>query len=203
MIIADDIGVSRETFADLERYVSLLKVWTKKINLISKSTVPDVWSRHVMDSVQVYNAIDTTGDLWLDIGSGGGLPGLVVAILLKHDNHETKTVMIESDVRKATFLRTVVRELELNASVVTSRVETTEPVKASIISARALGPLVDLLGYADRHLDCDGLGIFSKGQSWQKEVDEAREMWRFDLDVIDSMTDPKAAILKIGGISRV
>ena len=200
---ASGLNVSRETYIQLEGYVDLLLTWTKKINLISSASIPDVWERHIRDSVQVFNAAPRFGDIWLDIGSGGGLPGLVVAILSKEEAPDTSVTLIESDLRKATFLRTVVRELALNANVISARIDEADRVGASTISARALGTLDSLLGFADYHLLPDGTAVFPKGATWQKEVDKARESWRFDLDVVESITDKKAAILIIGGIARV
>ena len=197
------LDVSRETFDDLERYVTLLKKWTKRINLISAATIPVIWDRHVRDSVQVYRSISGSEGIWLDVGSGGGLPGIVLAIIRKHEASGVKTVLIESDLRKATFLRAVSRELDLKAEVISERIEVADPVGASVISARALGPLQALLGFAERHLAPGGHAVFPKGETWQKEVDNARKTWRFDLDVVQSETDKKAAILIIGGIARV
>ena len=197
------LDVSRETFDDLERYVTLLKKWTKRINLISAATIPVIWDRHVRDSVQVYRSISNSDGIWLDVGSGGGLPGIVLAIIRKHEAPGVKTVLIESDLRKATFLRAVSRELDLRAEVISKRIEAADPVGASVISARALGPLEALLGFAERHLAPGGHAVFPKGETWQKEVDNARKTWRFDLDVVQSETDKKAAILIIGGIARV
>ncbi|WP_438942700.1 16S rRNA (guanine(527)-N(7))-methyltransferase RsmG [Primorskyibacter marinus] len=197
------LNVSRETYEKLQRYVDLLLVWTTKINLISKKSVSDVWNRHIIDSIQVFQSIDHPNRTWLDLGSGGGLPGLVVAILATEASPEMKTVLVESDLRKAAFLRTIIRELDLHATVISARIENLDPLNADIISARALADLDTLLSFADLHLAYHGTAIFSKGGNWQKEVDKARESWRFDLDVIQSKTDPMAAILKIGGISRV
>ena len=197
------LDVSRETLDDLERYVTLLKKWTKRINLISAATIPVIWDRHVRDSVQVYRSISGSEGIWLDVGSGGGLPGIVLAIIRKHEASGVKTVLIESDLRKATFLRAVSRELDLKAEVISKRIEAADPVGASVISARALGPLEALLDFAERHLAPGGHAVFPKGETWQKEVDNARKTWRFDLDVVQSETDKKAAILIIGGIARV
>ncbi|WP_417605821.1 16S rRNA (guanine(527)-N(7))-methyltransferase RsmG [Primorskyibacter flagellatus] len=197
------LNVSRETYEKLQRYVDLLLAWTAKINLISKKSASDVWRRHIIDSIQVFQSIEHPSKTWLDLGSGGGLPGLVVAILATEASPEMKTVLVESDLRKAAFLRNAIRELDLHAIVMSERIENLDPLKANIVSARALADLETLLSFANLHLAYDGTAIFSKGEKWQKEVDKARESWRFDLDVIQSKTDPMAAILKIGGISRV
>ena len=112
-----DLNVSRETYDALKAYQRLLEKWTTRINLISKSTHEDVWVRHICDSAQVMGLASKHAAHWIDIGSWGGLPGLVVAILAKELNPKLRVTLIESDQRKAVFLRTVVRELQLNAMV--------------------------------------------------------------------------------------
>ena len=111
----ETFNVSRETYDDLTRYAELVGRWTQKINLISKASLQDIWQRHIWDSAQIYDLGEPEGT-WLDIGSGGGFPGIVVAIMAKRDNCARKGVLVESDQRKAAFLRTVIRELQLNAS---------------------------------------------------------------------------------------
>jgi 16S rRNA (guanine527-N7)-methyltransferase len=176
--------------------------WTSSINLVSKSSIPDLWQRHIWDSVQVA-ALCETARLWVDVGSGGGFPGLVVAILSREEMPERETVLIESDVRKSTFLRTVIRDLDLNARVIVARIEDAPPQNAEVISARALADLAQLLSYAERHLAAGGTAIFLKGETWEKEVQTASESWSFDLRAHKSKTNPKAAILEIKDILRV
>jgi len=192
--------VSRETLDALHRYGDLLRKWTSRINLVSPSTLPDLMTRHVWDSAQIY--VQAPGK-WVDFGSGGGLPGIVIAILRKAQTGNPKTYLIESDQRKATFLRTCIRELDLNAEVVAKRIEETEPQNAAVLSARALAPLSDLLALATNHLHPDGFCLFQKGASWEKEVEQARNVWHFALDVQPSKTDAQAAVLKIQDIRSV
>lgn len=199
---AERLNVSRETLERLEVYEALLIKWNAHINLVSRSSLDDLWSRHFEDSIQVYHAAPS-GKLWADIGSGGGFPGLVVAILAMDESPETKTVLIESDQRKAAFLRSVVRETGVVCQVLSQRIELAPPQDAQIVSARALAELDVLLGYCQRHLADGGTALFPKGVTWQKELDAARLRWRFDVDVIESRTMPGAAILKVEGVSRV
>ncbi len=194
--------VSRETLDDLGHYVDLIIKWNPKINLVSRSTLDDIWSRHIEDSLQVYFHVRPNNCHWLDIGSGGGLPGLVIAILAKHDDQGVSVTLMESDQRKSVFLRTVIRELNLPAKVVTDRIELAEPVKADILSARALADLSMLMDFSERHLSQDGYALFQKGKNWQSEVQAAQESWQFELEVFKSITDEDAVVLKIGGISR-
>lgn len=194
--------VSRETLDDLGHYVDLIIKWNPKINLVSRSTLVDIWSRHIEDSLQVYYHARPINCHWLDIGSGGGLPGLVIAILAKHEDQGVSVTLMESDQRKSVFLRTVIRELSLPAKVVTDRIELAEPVKADILSARALADLSMLIDFSERHLSQDGYALFQKGKNWQSEVQAAQESWQFEFEVFKSITDEDAVVLKIGGISR-
>lgn len=197
-----DLNVSRETLDKLKAFESLLGKWNARINLVSRSSMGDLWTRHIVDSIQVFR-VAPPGALWVDLGSGGGFPGLVVAILAAEERLGTKTTLIESDQRKAAFLRTVVRETGVACLVLSQRIETAEPQQANIVSARALGDLNALLEFSERHLAKGGTALFPKGVTWQKELDAARRRWRFDVDVIESQTMLGAAILKIKGASRV
>lgn len=140
---------------------------------------------------------------WVDLGSGGGFPALVVAIMAKRTLTERRVTMVESDQRKAAFLRTVIRQLSLNAEVLVSRVELADPLRADVLSARALADLDQLLIFAQRHLAKDGRCVFLKGETWQNEVEIARKTWSFDLRAHRSKTSPSAAILEIKDIQRV
>ncbi|MFL4469372.1 16S rRNA (guanine(527)-N(7))-methyltransferase RsmG [Tateyamaria armeniaca] len=192
--------VSRETLEKLADYGQLLRKWTTKINLISKLSESDLEERHIWDSAQIYTPDDKN---WLDLGSGGGLPGVVVAILAQGDGHSQRMTMVESDQRKATFLRTCARELDVSFDVVAERVENLHPQSAQIVSARALASLDTLLGYAFRHLKAGGECVFMKGEAWEDEVSAAKANWRFSCDATPSRTNPKAAILRIKEIERV
>lgn len=195
-------NVSRETLELLKAYEALIRKWTIKINLISKSTVPDIWTRHIVDSIQIY-AHAPSFRHWVDLGSGGGLPGVVVAILAKERDSAAKTTLVESDQRKAAFLRSAIRELGLNASVQSVRIEELAPLRADVISARALADLKTLLFYAEQHLSPSGCALFQKGENWLKEHEEAQKQWSYQIEAIKSETNPKAAVLKIRDIRRV
>ncbi|MFK7745012.1 MAG: 16S rRNA (guanine(527)-N(7))-methyltransferase RsmG [Roseobacter sp.] len=195
-------NVSRETLDRLTTYHDLLIKWNPKINLVSKSSISDIWNRHIWDSAQIV-PFASEGTSWLDIGSGGGFPGLVVAIYAKELQPDRKVTMVESDQRKTAFLRTVIRELGLNAEVLAKRVEAMDAFAADVLSARALADLDALLGFADRHLSTSGTAFFLKGEKWEKEVQIARESWSFDLRAHKSKTSPTAAILEIKEIQRV
>lgn len=194
--------VSRETLQRLEIFESLIAKWNPRINLVSKNSLPDLRTRHITDSMQIYRMAPLAQN-WADLGSGGGFPGLIVAILAADEAPELKVTLVESDTRKVAFLRTAAREVGANCTILAKRIERLDPLCQDIISARALAPLNVLLSYAERHLAFGGTALFAKGISWQKELDFARQQWRFDLDMIESQTMPGAAILKLKGVSRV
>jgi len=200
---AEPWGVSRETMDRLEKFEQVLLKWNPRINLVSKNSLPDLWQRHIADSVQIYDCVDEIGENWLDVGSGGGFPGLVVAILAAERSPKTKITLIESDQRKSVFLRTAARECGVSVSVLSERIEQVKPFGAQILSARALAELDTLLGFSERHLTADGVALFPKGASWEKEMDAAMKKWRFDVETIASLTETEAVILKIKGITRV
>ncbi len=194
--------VSRETMQRLEVFHDLLIKWNARINLVSRSSLNDFWVRHVADSVQVFR-LAPSGKTWADLGSGGGFPGLVVAILAKSERPDLKVTLIESDQRKSAFLRAVIRETGVSCTVIAERIEKAKRQDANIVSARALADLTELLAYSERHLATGGTALFPKGVTWQKELELARTQWSFDVEVIESQTMPGAAILKIEGASRV
>lgn len=193
------MDVSRETEL-LEAYAALLRKWNPAINLIAPKTVEQIESRHIADARQLSQISDKAQGNWTDLGSGGGLPGIVVAI----SRPDLAVELVESDQRKAAFLRNVIRELSLsNAKVLCSRIEALDRLEAANISARALAPLPQLVAYVVQHLASDGTAWLMKGRNWQAEVAEARKLWTFDLVSHPSSTDPDAAILEITGIRHV
>lgn len=197
---ASSLNVSRETFERLERYVELLQKWSPKINLVSRNTLDSVWDRHIRDSLQVYEAAQGLTGPWTDLGTGGGLPGLVIA-LMRDD--QFPLTLIESDQRKAAFLRTVLRETDTKATVIAERIETAPPQDCAILSARALAPLPQLLGFAERHLAPEGSALLPKGITWKNELAEAQKSFSFHWEAIKSCTQDGAVILRIREISRV
>ena len=195
-------GVSRETLDRLEQLESRLRKWNPAINLVSKASLENAWMRHIVDSAQLYSLGNRNGP-WLDIGSGGGFPGLVIACIAEGQGEDFPVTLIESDQRKATFLRQTAIELAPNTRVLAQRIESAEPQQAATLSARALADLRTLLAFADRHLATDGIALFPKGATWQQEVEEARKDWHFDLVVHPSATDPAGAILAVKALSHV
>lgn len=195
------MDVSRETCDRLDAYVALLEKWTVRINLVSRSSLSGIWTRHIADSAQVWTEAPHTFAQWTDLGSGGGLPAVVIAILATEQDLPGP-VMVESDQRKSVFLQTVVRELGISAAVLNARIEDAPPQGADILSARALAPLVRLLEFADRHGGNAPLCLFPKGVSWAEELTAAQECWRFRSEAVPSWTNPGSVLLKISEIAR-
>lgn len=203
-MLPDDLSqsVSRETLESLNQFVDLLKKWNPKINLVAKSSMADVWIRHIWDSAQLFD-YGRDAPHWVDIGSGGGFPGCIIAILSKRIKPARHFTFVESDNRKSAFLRTVIRTFDLPAIVMTERVEAIKPLEGDILSARALASLDCLLEYAKFHLNPEGVALFLKGETWEKEVSVARNSWSFQLNAHKSKTNTDAALLEIKDISRV
>ena len=196
------MNVSRETMARLETYAALLKKWNPAINLVAKSTLDDLWERHFEASAQVFDLCPDGASVWVDLGSGGGFPGMVVAILAAEARPALKVTLVESDQRKATFLRTVARDCGVMVNVQAVRAETLAQQGADVVSARALAPLADLLAHADRHLRPGGSALLQKGAQAEAEIAEALASWRFTVQRTPSKTDPRAVILMIGELAR-
>lgn len=201
--VLEQLNVSRETSERLIMLANLLTKWNPRINLVSKSSLKELWTRHIFDSAQVFQLAAHPVAHWVDIGSGGGFPGLVVALMAPEHGTPKVVTLIESDQRKCAFLRTVLRETGVEGTVLAERIEKTKGQDADILSARALADLSTLFTFADHHLAPNGTALFSKGASWEKEVEMARESWSFNLDVITSKTDPNSVVLKVKDIQRV
>jgi 16S rRNA (guanine527-N7)-methyltransferase len=196
------LDVSRETELALDTFLDRVVVWTSKIGLVSRGAINDLKERHLNDSAQLYLHLGATQKSWADLGSGGGFPGLVIAILARDARPDLRVTLIEADQRKATFLRMMAAELSLNAFVIPQRIEVAPKQAADIVSARALAPLVSLLAMVERHLASDGTALLLKGASHAEEIEAAREKWHFNVDVRQSITQPEAALLKIKDIRR-
>lgn len=197
------LNVSRETSERLDIHARLLRKWTTSINLVARSTLDELWSRHFLDSAQLYRLAPHPVKHWADFGSGGGFPGLVIAILGMESASPARITLVESDTRKCAFLRNVIRETGAPVSVVNERIEKVEPLNADVISARALADLDKLLCFSERHLAPSGCALFPKGRSWREEVAKAETAWQFRYQVARSEVEPEAVILSVTGASRV
>lgn len=190
--------VSRETQTMLERYVELLLQWNRTINLISRKDEAVVWDRHVVDSLALMPLLPADFTHAVDLGSGGGLPGIVLAICTGKPFH-----LVESDQRKCAFLREAARALDLRVTVHAARIEAVQLPPAPLITARALAPLTVLLGWSARLLAPGGICVFPKGRSVDEELTAAVSEWHMKVESVTSPTDHAARILRISEIERV
>lgn len=187
--------VSRETRGRLEVYVDLLKKWQPSTNLVSPATLADIWTRHVEDSLQLLPLAEA--EHWADLGTGAGLPGLIVAA----SRPAMRMTLIESDGRKCAFLRLAAQAMALpKVQVELGRIEVVLPrltPAPDVVSARALAPLTKLLAYAREPLAAGAVGLFPKGKGHAEELTDARKSWHFEADLIPSETDPSARIIRV------
>jgi len=190
-------SVSRETFDRLELYATLLVKWQKAINLVSPSTLNQLWARHFLDSAQVLAEAPEGEGTWCDLGSGGGFPGLVCATIAKETRPGYDFHLVEADLRKSSFLRETARQMGVKVGVFSRRIEDLPPQNAQVISARALSSLDTLCGYAHRHLAPGGVALFQKGARHAEEVAKARRDWHMEVTAIPSQTADDAVILRI------
>ena len=202
-LVVGGVAVSAITVSRLRRHLEHLVRWNAAINLVAKSTLPDAWDRHVVDSAQLVPLAPPRPGHWADLGSGAGFPGLVVAVILAETSPDTRVTLVEADRRKATFLREAVRNLELNTTVLSQRIEIAAPLAADVVSARALAPLLALLPLAQRHLALDGVLLCLKGTSVDSELASATPAWSFSLERLPSQTDRSAEILRLRGLTHV
>lgn len=197
------IPVPPETVARLDRYVALLVEWQSKINLIARSTMGEIWTRHIADSLQLL-ALAPTAKLWVDLGSGAGFPGLVIACALA-GKAGVCVHLVESTKKKAAFLDVVARALDLPVEVHAVRIEDfgkTFSGRADVVMARALAPLPQLLDLAAPLLKTGAKGLFLKGQDVEAELTQAAKCWTIDATLVPSKTSPQAHIVVIHSAVR-
>jgi 16S rRNA (guanine527-N7)-methyltransferase len=196
--------VSRETSDRLDRFVETLLAWQQRINLIAPSTEPKLWTRHIADSLQLL-ALAPQAKIWVDLGSGGGFPGLVIACALA-DKPGARVHLVESSTKKAAFLREAARATGAPAEVHAVRIEDfveNLAMAVDVVTARALAPLVRLLAATYPLLKTGTLGLFPKGQDVDAELTEAAKCWSIQSSLAPSLTDPKAKVVRVTGIEKL
>lgn len=195
-------SVSRETFDGLESFESMFRTWANRINLAAPSTLDDIWDRHILDSAQLA-ALAPAALRWLDLGSGGGFPGLVLAFLLK-ERPGGQIDLVESNHKKAGFLQAVIGQFSLPARVHARRIdgEIRGLEQPEIVTARALAPLPLLLDLAFPWLSIGARGLLHKGRDYGREIQESSLLWQYDLVEHRSKVDADSVILEIANLKR-
>jgi 16S rRNA (guanine527-N7)-methyltransferase len=193
-------GASDVAVADLETFRRRLAEANEHMNLVGPATMPDYWSRHVLDSAQL---LDHAPDAltWADLGAGAGFPGVVLAVLLK-DRPDAHVWLIDSLGKRCRFLQAVVDELDLPATVIWGRAEA-QDVEVDVVTARAVAAMDKLLGYAQPYFDSGAQGLFLKGETVETELTEAWKSWRFEAECLPSRSDPRGRVVKVGSVCRV
>ena len=194
------LDVSRETQDRLEKYQALLAKWQTRINLVAPDTLADSWNRHFVDSLQIIKFLPPEEFTLIDMGTGAGFPGLVIAITRPN----SRVHLIESDSKKCEFLKAVSRETSASIQIHNSRIEATPPFMADIITARALASLTELLGYTlpfaalNPHVKM----IYLKGARWESEINDAQNTYMFDVETHESLTSNQSRVLIISNLKR-
>lgn len=189
-------NVSRETLDRLCIYVDLLKSWNRRINLVGRNTIGDVWRRHILDSAQLYPLIPPQSRSLVDLGSGAGLPGLVLSIFGVANCH-----LIDSDGRKAAFLREAIRLTNADATVHFARLDRAKAPPADVVTARALAPLSELMRISQHFLKPGGVCLFLKGRNVEEELTELAKQWKIPIERRPSLSDPLGSIIRLEAIA--
>ena len=194
---AEIVPVSRETLARLEAYAELLTRWSRRINLIGRDTLADLWQRHMLDSAQLLPLVPDGAQSLIDLGSGAGFPGLVLAILSVHG-----VELVEADSRKAAFLREAARISEADVAIRACRIAAVPRHAVDVITARALAPLDRLLDLAWPFIAPATICLFLKGERAEQELTAARKRWTMSMSMQPSIADPRGVVLHLSEIVR-
>lgn len=196
-------NVSRETAEKLSVFVDLLKEWNTKMNLVSKNSLEDIWTRHVLDSLQLIRYIPDTTEILLDIGSGAGFPAIVLAITMQEKMPNAKWILAESITKKTVYLNDVCAKLGLkNVRIENTRVENLKLNKVDIVTARAVASLDVLFGYVYGLGKKSGKYLFPKGKTYQEEMLSAGQKWLFDCNVHPNAYSEEGVILEINNLRK-
>lgn len=185
-------SVSRETLDRLVRYVELLLAWNRRINLVGRTTIGDVWRRHILDSAQLFPLLPRNSRSLVDLGSGAGLPGLILGIMGLPNVH-----LIESDMRKIVFLREALRVTDTEATIHATRIDRVAPFRSDVVTARALAPLGELLKMAEAFRGSETVYLFLKGRKVDEELTNTVKTWNMRITRQPSLTDESGCILRL------
>lgn len=193
-------GVSRETLSRLKTYASMLEDWSARHNLVSHASLADVWQRHFWDSAQIVGLIPESAKSLVDLGSGAGFPGLILAELLR--DRAPRIVLYEATNKKCQFLNAMAERLELKVEIRCTRIEDAKRESFDVVTARALAPLDDLLSYAVRFFGNGTFGLFFKGQNIDAELTEAHKSWKMSVNKHPSRSDARGSIIEVRELQR-
>lgn len=199
------ISVSRETLERLDKYVALLLQWQAKTNLVAPSTLPQLWTRHIADSLQLLDLAPKDAKLWVDFGSGGGFPAIPLACALA-DRPGIKVHLVESNGKKAAFLREAIRVTGVPAIVHAERIEDTGDSfgdRVDVVTARALAPLKVLCDQAHPLIERGAVALFLKGQDVDAELTDAAKYWKLAVEKVPSKTSPEGCIVIVRSLEEV
>lgn len=196
--------VSRETFDVLQQFEKTFQAWAKRINLVASSTLDDVWNRHILDSAQLWPILPRKELRILDLGSGAGFPGLILALLLKGEKIPGLISLVDSNRKKTSFLQNAVGHFSLPAKVYGHRIEavSNDVCMPDFVTARALTSLDTLLSLSERWLNRGARGLFHKGRDYQREIEESAHHWQFDLIKHPSKIDDESVVLEVTNLKR-
>ncbi len=194
--LLNEQNVSRETFSQLESYVELLLKWNERINLISLNSAKHIWTRHILDSAQLIKYLDFKRPL-MDVGSGSGLPGMVLSILGVKEVH-----LVDSDIRKCVFLQEAKKFSKNTIKIHNCLFLDVNTASINNITSRAFSNVTKFLGDISQKIDANGDVLLLKGKSWQSEIDEAKHNWNFDYTINQSITDDSGVVIRITNIKR-
>ena len=195
--------VSRETMEKMKSFVSLLQEWNQKMNLVSKNSLEEVWTRHILDSLQLVKYISVDTKTLLDIGSGAGFPAVVLAIAMQENMPNAKWILTESITKKTVYLKDVCAKLDLNnVCIKNDRVENLQLKNVDLITARAVAALDVLCEYAYGISGTKSKMLFLKGRTYKEEVHNARQKWNFYYEVLPSAYSDEGVILQINNLRK-
>lgn len=206
MDIEDELSgynVSRETVAKLKNFAELLKEWNQKMNLVSKNSLDVLWERHILDSVQLIDYIPQTAKKMLDIGSGAGFPGIVLAIVMQEKMPHAEIILVESIAKKAAYLKDVCDKLNLsNVNIINDRVENISLTGVDVVTARAVAALEILCGYVLKLSKNGTESLFLKGKTYKDEIVSAQRKWEFNFQVFPNKYCEDGVVLKLGRLRK-
>lgn len=195
--LQDRLSLSDDRRRALESYAELLQKWQARINLVAPATLPELWRRHFLDSAQLLEHVDGLPGPILDFGSGAGFPGMVLSILGRDD-----VILVESDRRKVAFLQETARVTGATPVIEPCRIESLRPIRAGIITARALAPVAKLLHYAEPYAGRSTVYLFLKGEQVDAELTTAQNTWKMAVTKAPSISDSRGVVLRLEEVSR-